>query len=378
MHLYRKYFSESLEHSRATTANIGFPIDDVPSEMIDEESRRLKDISLRSASIHKTYPSASCFTFQNYSSICSSMAFSPNFSLLCVGTNWSYIDVWNCSGGLLRSLKASTELAAIDLNTITSIDQIMENGSHMKRLVGHSGPVSGLCLNRDSSSILSSSFDCTLRLWSTLTFSSLATYRSHAFPIWDCDMSPLGHYFVSGSSDRTARLWNFDYSYPLRMYVGHLSDVDAVKFHPNGCYIGTGGSDKACRLWDLPSGNCVRMFGGHHRSVNCLSFSRNGKWMASGDLGGQLILYDIGEGRIFWKYNVPPSNNCKNTPILSMDFSCEDRFLAVSFGDDRVCIFSTDDLNVSPVEYHTKKTPIYSAKFNHRDVLMCAGPFSPE
>jgi transcription initiation factor TFIID subunit 5 len=356
--------------------SLGFPIEDIPNEIIEEEVKRLKEISIKSSTVSQVAPSASCFTLQNYGHLCSSVCFSPNFSSLCVGSSMSFIDVWSCSGTALRSLKPSTELAAYDLNSISSLDDILEEkGSYMKRLIGHSGPVSSVNMNRDGSAILSSSFDSSLKLWSTMTYSCLATYSSHAYPVWDSDLNPLGHYFASCSSDRTARLWNLDYSYPVRLFAGHLSDVDCVKFHPNGCYIATGGSDKSCRLWDISSGNCVRLFQGHNRAISSLSFSKNGKCLAVGDLSGRVYVYHIGEGRLIWKSD---ELGGRVSPVLSMDYSNDDKSLAVSYGDCKVKIYSPDDFDCRPFEYLTKQTPIFAARFNPRDILMCAGPFAPE
>lgn len=374
IHSYRKFFSESQVHSRQANS-FGFPVSDIPNQVIDEEVKRLREISLKTHS-SKLGPSSSCFTLQNYGSSCSSICFSPNFSTLCIGTNLSYIDVWSCLGNVLKTLKPSTELAAYDLNQMASLDEIMEEtGSYSKRLIGHSGAISSLNVTRDCSSILSSSFDNSLRLWSTVTFSCIAAYNSHAYPVWDSDISPLGHYFASCSADRTCRLWNFDYPHPVRIYAGHLSDVDVLKFHPNGCYFGSGSSDKTCRLWEVSSGNCVRLFQGHSRPINAMSFSKNGRLLAAGDLSGQVCLYDIHEGKLVWKSSTAA---IKPSHVLSMDFSNDDKVLAVSYGDCRIKVFNCEDFNQKPTEYFTKQTPIYAARFNHRDILMCAGPFLPE
>lgn len=340
--------------------------------------KRLKELALRASGSQTSLPSASCFTFQNYGLSCSSACFSGDFSLLAAGTTSSYIDVWGTSGNKLRALKPSTELAGLDLNSLSSIEDVLDSEeSYLKRLVGHAGTVSGIVMNKDGSALLSSSFDCTLRLWSMHSFSSIALFHSHAYPVWDCDLSPLGHYFVSGSADRTARVWNMDYSDPVRLLAGHYSDVDVVRFHPNGCYIATGSSDKSARLWDLATGNCVRLFSGHMRGVCALSFSKNGKLLATGDQSGRTCVYNIGEGRLVWRSDEPPSPT-KPTPTVAMDFSNDDRHLAVSYSDGRVRLLSTEDLNRKPTDYFTKQTPIYALRFSPRDVLMCAGPYLPE
>lgn len=103
----------------------------------------------------------------------------------------------------------------------------------MRKLIGHSGPVYSLSFDpiygsaQPPSTMLSSSQDGTVRLWSLDTYSNLAVYRGHGRdPVWDVEWGPMGVYFASASRDRTAKLWSSDRVTPLRIYTGHLSDVN--------------------------------------------------------------------------------------------------------------------------------------------------------
>ena len=103
----------------------------------------------------------------------------------------------------------------------------------MRKLIGHSGPVYSLSFDpiygssAPPQSLLSSSQDGTVRLWSLDTYSNLVVYRGHSKdPVWDVEWGPMGVYFATASRDRTARLWSSDRVNPLRMYTGHLSDVN--------------------------------------------------------------------------------------------------------------------------------------------------------
>ena len=66
-------------------------------------------------------------------------------------------------------------------------------------LVGHSGAVYGCSLSPDSSFLLSSSEDATIRLWHLPTGANLVAYRGHQFPVWDVAFSPLGYHFASAA-----------------------------------------------------------------------------------------------------------------------------------------------------------------------------------
>ena len=66
------------------------------------------------------------------------------------------------------------------------------------------------------------------------TFTNVAVYKGHNYPVWDVSFSPLGFYFATASHDGTARVWSTDHLYPLRLYASHLADVNV------GCVGGEG------------------------------------------------------------------------------------------------------------------------------------------
>jgi transcription initiation factor TFIID subunit 5 len=47
--------------------------------------------------------------------------------------------------------------------------------------------------------LLSSSSDCTIRLWNLHTLSNIAIYKAHIGPVWCVRFSQYGHFFVSGN-----------------------------------------------------------------------------------------------------------------------------------------------------------------------------------
>ena len=101
-----------------------------------------------------------------------------------------------------------------------------------RKLIAHSGPVYSLSFDPVPGPagppryLLSSSADCTVRLWSLETFTNLVVYRGHREPVWAVEWGPRGVYFATASRDRTARLWITDKINAVRIFAGHLSDVN--------------------------------------------------------------------------------------------------------------------------------------------------------
>ena len=52
-------------------------------------------------------------------------------------------------------------------------------------LLGHHGPVYGTCFSSNGEFLLSTSEDCTVRLWNVERKTSVVSYRGHAYPVWD-------------------------------------------------------------------------------------------------------------------------------------------------------------------------------------------------
>lgn len=142
---------------------------------------------------------------------------------MAVGSPESCIRLWNMKGEKLHAKSVDPLDGSL----------VEDAGQSMRKLIGHSGPVYSLSFDPINgsaaapTSLLSSSQDGTVRLWSLDTYTNLVAYKGHGRdPVWDVQWGPMGAYFATASRDRTARLWCSDRVTPLRMYTGHLSDVN--------------------------------------------------------------------------------------------------------------------------------------------------------
>jgi len=105
------------------------------------------------------------------------LAFSQDGNQLALGTNGSHISIWNprtgqqisalpdrygktfslqyCGGGILASGESDNIIRLWDLNS----------QREMTNLVGHTGTISTLCFDEQLNSLVSGSFDTTIRYW---------------------------------------------------------------------------------------------------------------------------------------------------------------------------------------------------------------------
>ncbi|OWZ26785.1 transcription initiation factor TFIID subunit 5 [Cryptococcus neoformans c45] len=350
-------------------------------------------------------PSVVAFTLFDHGENANSVEFSRDSSLMAVGSSESCVRLWSLKGDKLKKKGVDIEGNLVE-----------DEGLPMRKLIGHSGPVYSLSFDPlygsagPPSTLLSSSQDGSIRLWSMDTYSNLVVYRGHGKdPVWDVEWGPMGVYFASASRDRTARLWSSDRVAPLRMYTGHLSDVNCVKFHPNSLYLATASTDTSCRLWDVQRGACVRLFLGHTDSVTTLSISPDGKTLASAGLDSSIWLWDLGSARPIKKMEGHTG------AVTSLSFSAESSVLVSggldgtvrcwdvkSAGGERSVdgMFGGADarrgeekggLPMNPGDvwdsaphtpdllatWPTKRTPILKTHYTPRNLCMVAGSFVP-
>ncbi|KRY16595.1 WD repeat domain-containing protein 83 [Trichinella patagoniensis] len=101
-----------------------------------------------------------------------------------------------------------------------------------------------------------------------------------------------GGYCMTCGSDKTVKLWNphrGDSGLLLKTYAGHGYEVlDARSSHDNA-QIASSGSDKQVLLWDVGSGRIVRKFRGHAGSVNAVAFNNESSVLMSASLDGTIL-----------------------------------------------------------------------------------------
>ncbi|CAL8141321.1 unnamed protein product [Orchesella dallaii] len=360
-----------------------------------EKAKALREAAKRVTLGPDKMPSVCFYTILNGDHQVTYVKWSEDGTLMAIGFASSLIKVWTMTPAKLRKLKPASDLAEIDREADDVLVRMMDDHSAEPNrcLRGHSGPVYSLDFAPDKAYLLSSSEDCSIRLWSLLTWTCLVVYKGHLFPVWKAVFSPHGgYYFASAGYDCTARLWATDSYTALRVFAGHYSDVTAILFHPNSNYIATGSSDRSVRLWDCVSGSCVRLMTGHKGTIHALHFSADGRFLVSSAADSKVLVWDLANGNLLTCLNMHKST------VYSLSFSREGSVLATGGLDYCVRLWdfmkmiedvvteeggatippdvkkiSADGLLIG--EFYTKATPIYSLHFTRRNILLASGPF---
>src|SRR5438045_3148636 len=101
----------------------------------------------------------------------------------------------------------------------------------------------------------------------------LGTVRFRPAPTVTCVVfSPDGNTLVSTSYDKTVRLWDADTGKEQRVLARHAQHVFGAAFSPDGKSIAFASFDGTVRIWDVSAAKESRVLTGHQQAVHALAF----------------------------------------------------------------------------------------------------------
>ena len=173
--------------------------------------------------------------------------------------------------------------------------KIVGQKNRSETLQGHTQGITSMAFSPDGATLVSGSWDRTIRFWNARTGLHLRTLEGHAAPVTSVAFSADGLRLASGSSDGTVRLWDSETGLHVRTLEAHTTRVMFVAFSPNGDVLTSQSDENIIRMWDTRTGEHVRTLalGGHSPGGNSVTFSPDGNIIASGSWDSTIRLWDV-------------------------------------------------------------------------------------
>ncbi|MDJ0514769.1 MAG: GUN4 domain-containing protein [Trichodesmium sp. MO_231.B1] len=177
-------------------------------------------------------------------------------------------------------------------NTLSSATNISE----IRSLTGHNDWVRSVAISPDGETIVSSSYDKTIKVWDLPTGSLKGTLDDYNTRVFSVTISPDGKTIVSGSADGTIQVWDLVTGTLKGTLTGHSNSVYSVVISPDNQNIISGSADGTIRVWDLTTGTSKTPIRAHGNAVYSVAISPDGKTIVSGSGDGRIKVWDLKTG----------------------------------------------------------------------------------
>lgn len=204
-------------------------------------------------------------TLQGHSGPVTAIALSPDGQLLASGSRDQSVKLWSLAEAeLLHTFSGHTK--AVESLAFGSGDRVLASGGAdglvkiwhcgtrelIRTFSGHRGVVGAIALTSispETSAIVSSSWDMSIKLRKLSTGRLFHTFTGHLLPTASIAISPDQRMLITGSHDTTVKLWNLSNGKLLDTLFSHIGAVESVALSPDGKTIASGSRDGAIALW---------------------------------------------------------------------------------------------------------------------------------
>lgn len=160
----------------------------------------------------------------------------------------------------------------------------------------HRDTVSGLAFSPDSQTLVSGSWDRTIKLRDPNTGRCFRTIDTQHGWIAQLQFSPDGKLLAEANFDGNVYLWEPRTWKQIAALEGHTREVLGVAFSPDGKTLASCGRDHNVLLCDVQTRKIHHTLRAHERWVESVTFFPDGKTVLSGDWDGKIIVWDVGSG----------------------------------------------------------------------------------
>ncbi|KAF9438239.1 SCF ubiquitin ligase complex subunit cdc4 [Entomortierella beljakovae] len=200
--------------------------------------------------------------------------YEPEFPVIVTGSRDSSLLVWRLPDPELNGHIPPTDSSWL-LHTLT----------------GHSQSVRALAA--EGSTLVSGSYDFTVRVWNICTGTMVHRLQGHTQKVYSVVLDTERNQCMSGSMDAFVRIWSLEDGSCLHVLEGHSLLVGLLGL--NAGHLVSAAADCTVRIWDPARGVCLRVLAAHTAAITC--FQHDGNKVISGS-DGNLKMWDFKTGKL--------------------------------------------------------------------------------
>ncbi|KKK20092.1 hypothetical protein ARAM_000805 [Aspergillus rambellii] len=156
-------------------------------------------------------------------------------------------------------------------------------------LTGHQHSVRAIAAHGDT--LVSGSYDCTVRVWKISTGETLHRLSGHSLKVYSVVLDHKRNRCISGSMDNMVKVWSLETGSILYNLEGHTSLVGLLDLKCDR--LVSAAADSTLRIWDPESGQCKSTLSAHTGAITC--FQHDGQKVISGS-DRTLKMWDVRTG----------------------------------------------------------------------------------
>ncbi|EPY53749.1 F-box/WD repeat protein Pop1 [Schizosaccharomyces cryophilus OY26] len=166
------------------------------------------------------------------------------------------------------------------------------NPYHLRTLRGHTDSIREVACEGDT--IVSASYDGTVRVWRASTGACLHVLRGHVGRVYSVAIDSSGKRCMSAGLDAKIRIWDTETGELIQVLNGHSSLVSQVTLKNDFLVSASASPDNSLRVWDTKSGKCLCFL---KCPIGHIFFQHDESKIISGSKN-KLQLWDIRSGKL--------------------------------------------------------------------------------
>ncbi|RIB24655.1 WD40-repeat-containing domain protein [Gigaspora rosea] len=210
----------------------------------------------------------------------------PPVPLIVTGSRDSTLKVWQ----LPNLEKNDPQCQPTIPSSPSDNSQYTDNPYFLRTLQGHSHSVRALA--GVGNTLVSGSYDCSVRVWNIMTGECLWRLIGHTQKVYSVVLDAKRKRCMSGSMDGTVKVWSLEDGTIVWTLEGHSSLVGLLDLSHD--YLVSAAADSSLRIWNPNDGTCKHVLTTHSGAITCFQHDES-KVISGSD--GTLRMWDVKTGR---------------------------------------------------------------------------------